>query len=77
MEWLSDEIEEISGYPAADFINSAVRTFASVIHPDDREQVEQSVIAAVDAHRPFTLEYRILRRDAGERWVLERGQAQE
>jgi hypothetical protein len=30
MEWLSDEIEEISGYPASGFIDSAVRTFASV-----------------------------------------------
>ena len=77
MEWLSDEIEEISGYPASDFIDSAVRSFASVIHPEDREQVEHSVLDAVDAHRPFTLEYRIRRRDGGERWVLERGQAQE
>ena len=77
MEWLTDEIEEISGYPASDFINSAVRSFASVIHPDDREQVEHSVADAVAAWRPFTLEYRIQRRDGGERWVLERGQAQE
>ena len=77
MEWLSDEIEEISGYPARDFIDSAVRTFASVIDPDDREQVERSVLDAVDAGRPFELEYRIRRRDGGVRWVLERGQAQE
>ncbi|HET9738397.1 MAG TPA: PAS domain-containing protein [Solirubrobacteraceae bacterium] len=77
MEWLSDEIEEISGFPASDFVDSAVRTFASVIHPDDREQVEHSVLDAVEARRPFTLEYRIVRRDGDERWVLERGQAQE
>ena len=77
MQWLSDEIEQISGYPASEFIASAVRTFASVIHPDDREQVEQSVMDAVEAGRPFTLEYRIVRRDGDERWVLERGQAQE
>jgi signal transduction histidine kinase len=32
---------------------------------------------AVDAGRPFELEYRIRRRDGGVRWVLERGQAQE
>jgi PAS domain S-box-containing protein len=77
MEWLSDEIEKISGYPASDFIDSAVRTFSSVIDPDDREQVERSVMDAVDAGRPFELEYRIRRRDGGVRWVLERGQAQE
>jgi PAS domain S-box-containing protein len=77
MEWLSDEIEQISGYPASDFIDSAVRTFASVIDPDDREQVQRSVMDAVDAGRPFELEYRIRRRDGDVRWVLERGQAQE
>ena len=31
----------------------------------------------VEARRPYTLEYRIVRRDGGDRWVLERGQAQE
>ena len=36
---VSQEIEEISGYPVSDFIDSSRRTFASVIHPDDREQV--------------------------------------
>jgi PAS domain S-box-containing protein len=77
MEWLSDEIEKISGYPASDFVNSTVRTFASVIHPDDREQVEHSVLDAVEARRAFTLEYRIRRRNGTECWVLERGQAQE
>ena len=46
MKWLSDEFEVISGYPASDFINNSKRTFASVIHPDDREQVERSVIEA-------------------------------
>jgi PAS domain S-box-containing protein len=77
MEWLSDEIEQISGYPASDFIESAERTFVSVIHPDDREQVERSVMEAVNAGRPFSLEYRIQRRDGDVRWVLERGQAQD
>ena len=77
MLWLSDEIAAISGYAASDFIDSRVRTFASVIHPDDREQVERSVLDGVAARRPFTVEYRIVRRDGEVRWVLERGQAQE
>src|SRR4051794_12668786 len=77
MEWLSDEIERITGYPAHEFIASSVRTFASVIHPDDREQVERSVMDAVDAGRPYTLEYRVRRSDGSIRWVLERGQAQD
>src|SRR5918992_3544622 len=77
MLWLSDEIATISGYEASDFIASRVRTFTSVIHPDDREQVERSVMDGVTAGRPFTLEYRIVRSDGEVRCVLERGQAQE
>ena len=77
MKWLSDEIEVISGYPASDFINNSARTFASVIHPDDREQVVRSVIEGEKAGRPFTLEYRIQHRDGDVRWVLERTQVRE
>src|SRR5215218_9170634 len=77
MEWLSDEIEAISGYPASDFIHSAVRTFVSVIHPDDRDHVARSVMDGIERGRPYGLEYRIVRCDGGVRWVLERGQAQE
>jgi PAS domain S-box-containing protein len=77
MHWLSDEVETITGYPASEFIHNSVRTFASVIHPDDRDYVERSVAQGVDARRPFNLEYRIVRRDGEVRWVLERGQAQD
>ena len=77
MYWLSDEVETITGYPCSDFIDNSVRTFASIIHPDDRDYVERSVAEAVDARRPYNLEYRILRRDGEVRWVLERGQAQD
>ena len=77
MHWLSAEVETITGYPASDFIDSSVRTFASVIHPDDRGLVERGVAQAVEADRPYNLEYRIVRRDGEVRWVLERGQVQE
>ena len=77
MEWLSDEIEEITGYPASDFIDSKVRTFASIEHPDDHEYVARSVMESVATGRPFALEYRLVARDGSVRWVLERGHAQE
>ena len=56
MEWLSDEIEEITGYPASDFIGSKVRTFASIEHPDDHEYVARSVMESVETGRPLALE---------------------
>jgi diguanylate cyclase (GGDEF)-like protein/PAS domain S-box-containing protein len=73
MQFLSDEIEAISGYPASDFIGSAVRTFASVIHPDDRRAVEQGVADALERREAFVLEYRLQHADGSIRWVYERG----
>ncbi len=74
MELISREIEHIAGYPSEDFIHNACRSFASVIHPDDREAVERTVDEAIARGRPFAMEYRIQRADGTERWVLERGQ---
>ena len=74
LELITDEIERISGYPAASFIASARRTLLSVIHPDDRDRIMAAVATEVDETRPFVLEYRIVRADGAVRWVLDRGQ---
>ena len=75
MEFLSDAIEELVGYPAADFIANQVRTFASVVHPDDRQRLEEDVAASVADGRPYTTDYRMIHRDGSVRYVIERGQA--
>src|SRR4051794_5230305 len=72
LELISDEIERISGYPAAGFIASKRRTLFSIIHPDDREQVH-AAIADASGDGPFALEFRIVRADGEIRWVLDRG----
>jgi PAS domain S-box-containing protein len=74
MAMISDEIERISGYPPSDFIGNQSRTFVSIIHPDDRAEVEREVRTATTEDRPFALEYRIVRADGTVAWVLERGQ---
>src|SRR5262249_17757386 len=74
MTMISDEIERISGYPPSDFVHNRARTFASIIHPDDRADVEREVRAATREDRPYALEYRIVRHDGEVAWVLERGQ---
>jgi len=74
LELISDEIERISGYPPANFIASEKRTLLSIVHPDDRDGILESVANATDDGRPFVLEYRIVRADGGVRWVLDRGQ---
>jgi PAS domain S-box-containing protein len=74
MAFCSDEIQKITGFPASDFIGNSRRTFASVIHDDDRPGVEEDVAAALSAGLPFTLEFRVVRADGAIRWVYEKGQ---
>lgn len=76
MEWISPQITAICGHEPSALIGNAERSFARVIHPDDRQRVHDAVMAGVSAERPFSLEYRVVRPDGTERWVLERGQAQ-
>jgi PAS domain S-box-containing protein len=77
MHLIGDEIERITGYPAADFIDNRRRTYMSLVHPNDHRRVEREVWVAVEADRPYELEYRIRTADGDYRWVLERGCAVE
>ncbi|MGH2851411.1 MAG: PAS domain-containing protein, partial [Solirubrobacteraceae bacterium] len=71
---MSDGVEAICGYPAADFLGyPPARTFASVIHTDDRELVEQAVEAALAVREPYVIDYRITHANGELRWVHECG----
>ncbi len=74
MEFLSDAIKDITGYPASDFIRNNVRSYASIIHPDDQAIVSRTTAEAVEKHEPYLIEYRVLCKDGGIRWVCEKGQ---
>ncbi len=75
MSFLSQGIELITGYPATDLIENRVRSFSSLIHPDDRQKVECKICKAVERKQPYILEYRLICEDGTLRWVYEKGQA--
>ncbi len=75
MVFVSDEIEAISGYAAADFLHNNRLSFASTIHEADKEKLDRTIRAAVDSKQPYHVEYRIVRADGVVRWVSERGRA--
>jgi PAS domain S-box-containing protein len=45
------------------------------VHPDDRARVTESSNMPTEAGRRYELEYRLIGRDGGERWVQELGEA--
>lgn len=72
MEFVSDAIEVISGYPAREFTDKK-RSYASLIHPEDRLLIERTVLNAVERSEPFSLEYRITNANGSLRWVEMQG----
>lgn len=75
MHFISNRIEKLSGYPASDFINNSVRTFNSIIHPDDRETVRQIIQQVTGKNTIYHFEYRIIDSQGNIRWLVDRGQA--
>jgi len=73
MLFISQTIEEITGYPPGDFLENRARSFNSVIHPDDRETVRDRIIEAINQDQPYIIEYRIMRADGDVGWVHQRG----
>ena len=75
MHYISEGIEVLSGYRAEDFINNEVRTFASIIHPDDQGMLSRVVKQAVGEDEVFVIDYRIINKKGQEIWVYEKGRA--
>ncbi len=75
IDFISDAVLDISGYPVTDFVHNSVRSYTSIIHPDDVKMVDDKVQSAVKERRPYEMTYRIVRADSEVRWVDERGSA--
>lgn len=72
MVFISDAIENISGYPAATFMLPAPEfSWTDLVHPDDKNTTTQ--LDLYQGH--FTIEYRIIHKDGSIRWILEYGEA--
>src|SRR5687768_16117704 len=57
MEFVSDGIGDLTGFPAADFQEHR-RHFGALIHPDDRDRVWEEIQTAIREKRAFELVYR-------------------
>ena len=73
MEFISNNVEILSGYPASDFIQNTVRTFSSVIYSEDQQIVDDSVSKGIEQKKSYNIEYRIVKADDTICWVYEKG----
>jgi PAS domain S-box-containing protein/putative nucleotidyltransferase with HDIG domain len=66
--FMSNRIEEISGFPVSDWINNK-ELWLSILYPDDLERVNTEHIRTNQTLEPFRMEYRIVGKDGRVVWV--------
>lgn len=76
IEFVSDAIEEITGYPSARFMCATTEDWAAIVHPEDRREYYRTARAAARSGQAYEMEYRIVDAHGIERWVQEHGQPQ-
>lgn len=72
MLYLNQQIEDITGVLAEDFLAGAA-SYAALVHPEDIEQVRAAITEAVAQGHSYHIEYRIVKPDGEIRWVEEYG----
>lgn len=73
MLYMSEAVDPLTGYPAADFINNEVRSYTSVIHEEDVAPLAKQVEEALKKRQAWDVVYRVYHVDGDIRWVHEKG----
>jgi PAS domain S-box-containing protein len=73
MLFMTEGIETLTGYPVSDFLNNRVRTFTSIVDPQDGGAVDAAVGAGVENRAKWEIDYRLIKRDGHPLWIHESG----
>jgi PAS domain S-box-containing protein len=66
--YLSPRYEEVFGYPVKERLEDP-ELWASIVHPDDREAAFEAAEHSAATGAPFTMDYRITRKDGSVAWI--------
>ena len=70
LDYVNRFCAEFTGLPIEKLLDEG---WLEAVHPDDRDPAASIYVPAVEAHRPFLVEYRMRRADGPYRWVLATG----
>jgi diguanylate cyclase (GGDEF)-like protein/PAS domain S-box-containing protein len=73
LEFASQGCLSVTGYDTAQLLQNSYLSFESLKHPDDQLWVAEATRLALNEHRAFDLEYRLIHADGSVRWVWDRG----
>lgn len=75
MVYVSQAFDAVTGYAPEEFLTAMAGRYVDLIHPDDLPSITRMILGAVTRCQPYSVEYRVLRKNATIGWVLDRGQA--
>ncbi len=70
---MTSQFEALFGYPVDELIGNRVRTYASLIHPDDVQLVNDAVNQGFANRQNFDIDYRLINSAGRAVWVHETG----
>lgn len=73
MEYVSEGCLELTGYRPEELEHNGKVAYEELIYPADRRLLREKIHTAVQASKPYTLEYRIITADGKVKWVWEQG----
>ena len=73
MHFFNNMLEQMTGYRPEELVHGQVCSIDSLIVPEERTRVTQTVQSAIDGHHPFEVEYHLKRKDLSIHNFFERG----
>jgi len=73
MRYLSKGCLSLTGYNTDEIIDNQDIAFSQLIHPDDKENVWNTIQNKLKNNKSFELEYRLISKSGEEKWVIELG----
>jgi len=73
VDFISEGCLKITGWSAADLTENSKVRHIDCVHPEDQGLVWEIMHGSLERGEPYEVEYRLLHRDGGVRWVWERG----
>lgn len=74
LKFVSDGISVITGYSQSAFMGGS-KKLSDIIHPDDAKKALPEMLAKIEAHETYEVEYRISAASGETRWISDRGRA--
>lgn len=72
--FISPQVETLLGISTEEWLQGDLSVWLELIHPEDRQRVEETYHKLATTGEPYDLEYRIVRRDGKQLWLQDKGQ---